>query len=171
MVQALSPPPRFCNPKTIRRRQNESSCYICFSLSFLRILFLYLLFILWKSVENNQPLFNLTLYCFFPLTLILCTWLNSLYFCSLRLEYQKGYIEIGLTHCIKTFVTAMTIDDMGCVAQAKMVFYRICKNIEFIRIFKKVRLTKVICNTPPVYCSSIYLHPLTICHVLSTVFR
>ena len=59
---------------------------------------------------------------------------------------------------------------MGCVVQAKMVFYRIYKNIEFIHIFLKVRLTKVLCNVFPVYYSSISLHPLTTWHVLSTVF-
>ena len=32
----------------------------------------------------------------------------------------------------------MTFDHMGCVAQAKMISRRICKNIEVIRILKKV---------------------------------
>ena len=89
---------------------------------------MYLLFILWKSVDHNQPLFCLALSCFFPLTLILITLLKFQYSCSLKLESQKGYINSGLTHCIKTVVVAMTIDDMGCVAEAKSVFHRICKN-------------------------------------------
>ena len=50
------------------------------------------------------------------------------------LESQKGYINSGVTHCIKTFVVTMKIYEMGCVAEAKFVFYRICKNIEFILI-------------------------------------
>ena len=31
----------------------------------------------------------------------------------------------------------ITVDHMGCVAQDKTVFYRIYKNIKFIRIFKR----------------------------------
>ena len=51
---------------------------------------MYLLFILWKTVEHDQPFFCLALSCFFPLTLILSTLLNFLYSCYLRLESQKG---------------------------------------------------------------------------------
>ena len=90
---------------------------------------MYLLFILWKPVENNQPLFCLAMSCFFPLTLILSTLLNFLYSCYLRLESQKVYINSGLTHCIKTVPVAMTIDSQGCVAESKSVFHLICKNI------------------------------------------
>ena len=82
---------------------------------------MYLLFILWKSVEHNRPLFCLELSFFFPLTLILSTPLNFLYYFYLMLESQKGYIDSGPTHCIKTVVAAMTIDEMGCVAEAKSV--------------------------------------------------
>ena len=146
------------------------SCYLCFGISFLSIFVLYLLFILCKLVEHNQPLFRLAMSCFFLLTLNICTLLDSLYCCYLRLESQKGYINSVLTRYIKTLVVAMTIYDMGCVAQANIFFHRICNNIEFIRIFLKVRLTRVICNIFPVYCSSISLHLLTICHVISTVF-
>ena len=49
---------------------------------------MYLLFILWKTAEHDQPLFCLALSCFFPLTLILSTLLNFLYSCYLRLESQ-----------------------------------------------------------------------------------
>ena len=146
MVQTFFPPPPFCNQQTIQKRRNESSCYLCYILSFYCIFVLCLLFILWKSVEHNQPLFRLAPSCVFPLTLILRTLLNYLYSCSLRLEYQKGQIKSGRTHCIKTFVVVMTINDMSCVAQAKMFFHCIYKNIEFIPIFIKVRLTKVLCN-------------------------
>ena len=118
-------------------------------LSFFCIFALYVLFIVWKSVVHNQPLFRLVPYCFFPLTLILRTLLNSLYFCFLVLESQKGQINSGLAHCIKTFMVAMTIDQMGCVAQAKMVFHCTFKNIQYIRKNLKVRLTKVLCNVFP----------------------
>ena len=107
MVQALFLPPPFCNQRIIWRRRNHLSCYICFTVSFLCIFVMYLLFILWDLVENNQPLFYLELSCFFPLTLILCTLLNSLYFCSLMSESQKGHINSGLTHCNKTFVVTL----------------------------------------------------------------
>ena len=134
MVHALFPPLSFCIYQTIWRRWNKSSCYLCFCLIFFRNFDMYLLFILWKSVEHNQLLFCLALSCFFPITLILGTLLNFLHYCSLRFESQKGYINSGLTHCIKTIVVAMTIDDMGCVVEAKYVSQRICKNIQFIRI-------------------------------------
>ena len=95
------------------------SCYLCFCLICFCNFGMYLLFILWKTVEHNPPLFCLAMSCFFPLTLIMSTLLNFLYFCYLRLESQKVYINSGLTHCIKTFVVAMAIDEMGCVAEAK----------------------------------------------------
>ena len=69
--------------------EGEISWFVTFF--FCLIIFLmYLLFILWKSVEHNQPLFCLVLSWLFPLTLILSTLLNFLYYCYLRLEYQKG---------------------------------------------------------------------------------
>ena len=71
---------------------------------------MYLLFILWNPVEHNIPLFRLVPSCLFPLTLILSTLLNFLYSCSLGLEYQKGYINSGLTHRIKKIVVAVTMD-------------------------------------------------------------
>ena len=58
-----------------------------------------------------------------PITLILITLLNFLYSCSLRLESQKVYIDSVLTHCIKIFLLAMRINEMGCVAEAKFVFH------------------------------------------------
>ena len=109
MVHGLFPSPPFCNRKTIWRRWNESSFYLCFSLLFICSFVLFLPFILWKSVEHNQLLFHLAPPCFFSLTLILRTLLNFLYFFSLRLDYKKGYINSGLTHFIKTFVVAMEI--------------------------------------------------------------
>ena len=120
-------------------REGEMSQVVIFffDLSFICIFVLYLLFILWKSDEHNQPLFCLVPSCFFPRIFILRNLLNYLYFCSLRLESQKVYINSGLTPCIKTFVVENTIDDMGCVDQAKIIFHCICKNIEFIRIFKR----------------------------------
>ena len=95
---------------------------------------MYLLCILWKTIEHDQPLFCLALSCFFPLTLILCTLLNFLYSCYLRLESQKGYINSGPTHCIKTVLVAMKIDELGFVADTKSIFHQICKNILFIQI-------------------------------------
>ena len=121
------------------------SCYLCFSLILFRIFILYLLFKLWNYVEHNRQFFYLDPSCFFPLTLILCTLSNLLYFCSFRLESLKGYINNGLTHCIKTFVVAMEVNNMGCVLQDKTFFHRICNNIEFIKTLKKVRSTKVLC--------------------------
>ena len=117
-VHALFTSPPFFIYRRIRRRWNESSFYLCFCLIFFRNFDMYLLFILWNPVEHNRPLFCLALSCFLPLTLILSTLLNFLYSCSLRLEYQKGYINSGITHCIKNFMVAMTIDYMGCVAEA-----------------------------------------------------
>ena len=70
------------------------SCCLCFCITFFRNLDMYLLFILWKLVEHNQPLFWLALSCFFPLTPILSTLLNFLYSCYLRLEshcHQNGF--------------------------------------------------------------------------------
>ena len=82
---------------------------------------MYLLFILWKTVEHDQPLFCLALSCFFPPTLILRTLSNFLYSCYLRLESQIGYINSGPTNCIKTVLVAMTIDELGCVPKAKSI--------------------------------------------------
>ena len=55
-------------------------------LSFIRIFILYLLLSLCNYVEHNQPLFGLALSCFFTLILILCAFLNLLYFPPCRLE-------------------------------------------------------------------------------------
>ena len=38
-------------------------------------------------------------------------------------------------------------------------------------LFFKYGWSKCFVISPPVYCSSIYLHQLTICHVIFTVFR
>ena len=116
VVNALFPPLPFCTYRTIWRRWNKSSCYICFCLIFFCNFDMYLLFILRKSVNHNQLLFCLELSFFFPITLILSTLLNFPYSYSLRLEYQRGYINSGLTHCIKNFVVEIKIDEMGCVA-------------------------------------------------------
>ena len=48
--------------------------------------------------------------------------MNFLYYFYLRLESKKGYINSGLTHCIKTVLVAMKIDEQGCVAESKSVF-------------------------------------------------
>ena len=96
--------------------------------------------------QHIQPLFFLTPSFFFPLTFVHRILMNFLYFCSLRLESEKFWINSGLTHWINTFVVAMTDDQMGCVAHAKMVFHRICNDIEFIQKQFKLRLTKVLCN-------------------------
>ena len=122
-----------------------------------------------NSVENDQPLFRLVPSCLFPLTLILCTLLNFLYFCSFRLQYLKVQIRSGLTYCIKTFLVAIKVNQIGFLAQFKTVFHSICKNIQLIRIFLKVRSNKVLCNIFSVYCTPIYLQILTISHVLSTI--
>ena len=52
----------------------------------------------------------------------------------------------------------MPVDRMGCVAQAKIVFHRICKNIEFVQLFLKIRLPEVICDILP---CALLLHILT----------
>ena len=72
------------------------SCYPFFCLIFFRNFDMYLLFILWKSVENNQQLLCLALSWFFPLTLILSTLLNFLYTCYLRLESQNYRLTVDL---------------------------------------------------------------------------
>ena len=136
MVHALFPPLPFCIKQTIQRRRNKLSCYICFCITFFFHYGMYLLFILWKSVENDQPFFCLTLSCFFPLTLILCTLLNFLYSFYLRLESQKFYINSETTHCIKTVPAAMTIDELGCVAEPSLF------SIESTRIFSSSKFDK-----------------------------
>ena len=57
---------------------------------FFAFLVVYLPCIIWKSVGHNQPLLRLAPSCFFPLTLILRTLLNLLYYCFLKLESQRG---------------------------------------------------------------------------------
>ena len=104
-------------------------------LSFFYIFILDLPFSLWNYVEHSQPLFSLSPSFFFPLTLIIIYLVEPFVFFPYMLESLKVYINSGLRHCIETFVVVMTVDHMGCVAQA---------NIEFTRILKKVRLTKVI---------------------------
>ena len=129
MVHALFTSLPFCIKRTLWRGEISRVLYLCFCITFFCHYDMYLLFILWKTVEHDQPLFFLALSCFFPLTLILITLLNFLYSCYLRLEYQKGWINSGLTHCIKTVPVAMKIDEKGCVPEAKSIFHRICKKI------------------------------------------
>ena len=114
--------------------EGDMSQFVIFVLvlSFLYILVVYLLFIFWKPVNHNQPLFRLAPSCFFPHALIIHTLLNSLHFGSLRLDSQKGFINSVLTHYIKTFMVKMAVDQIGCVAHSKIVFFRIFNNIEFI---------------------------------------
>ena len=119
MVHPLFPPLPFCIKRTIWRRWNKLSFYLCLCITFFSHYDMYLLCILWKPVDHDQPLFCLALSCFFPLTLIIRTLLNFLYSCYLRLESQKGYINIGPTHCIKTVPVAMTIDELSCVSLFK----------------------------------------------------
>ena len=66
-------------------------------------------------------------------------------FVLLGWSIKKDILTLDLQTTLK-IVAEMTIDDMGCLADAKFVFHQICKNIEFIQNFKKVRLTKVLCN-------------------------
>ena len=119
----LSP---FVFSKQYGEGENKSSCYLCFCLKLFCHFDIYLLFILWKTVEHYQPLFCLALSCFFPLTLILFTLLNILFSCNFRYEYRKGYIDSGTTQCINYILVAMTIEEIGGVRDAKSVFHRIC---------------------------------------------
>ena len=114
--------------------ENKSGCCLCFCLKLFCHFDMYLLFILWKTVEHDKPLFCLMFSCFFPLTLILCTLLNFLYSCNFRCESRKGQIKSRPTDCINSILVAMTIEELGGVRDAKSVFHRICQNIQFINI-------------------------------------
>ena len=73
--------------------QNSCSCVID----------MYLLFILWKSVDNYQPLFCLASSLFFPLTLILRSLLNFLYFLFLGASLKKAKLKVDLHTASKPF--------------------------------------------------------------------
>ena len=102
--------------------------------------FFHLLFLLWKSVDHNQPLLHLSIPCLFPLTLILCSLLYFLNSCYSRLESPIGYINSGPTHCIVTFLT-MTINKDSGISKTKTSFHGISNEIYFIRRRYKVRST------------------------------
>ena len=61
-----------------------------FSLFISLHLILHLLFLLWKSVEHDQPLLHMPIPCLFPISLILRTLLYFLNFCYFMLESPKG---------------------------------------------------------------------------------
>ena len=115
----------------------------------------HLLFLFWKSVENNQPLIHLSTPCLFPLYLIIRTLFYFQFFCYFRLESTKGKINSGPTHCIVTMCLMMTIDKDCCIAKAKTVLHWIRKQVYFIRKRYKVRFTMLFC-----YISSCVLNPL-----------
>ena len=94
--------------------------------------FLFLLCFIWKSVEHNQHLFSLAHSFLFTLTLTLFTLFNFLYFCSFRFESLKGYINSGLTQCIKKLCFVLKFYQRGCVARANTVcIKKLCFVLKF----------------------------------------
>ena len=117
--------------------------------------FWHLLFILRKSVEHDQLLLHLSMPCFFPLTLILCSLLYLLNSCYFRLESPIGYINSGPTHCIVTTCLTMTINKESGISKARTFFHGISNEIYFRRRRYKVGSTMIFC-----FIISRVLHPL-----------
>ena len=131
MIQPLFPPPHFCKlVNNMEKMKWVKVLYLVLSIISSHFV-LVLLFIFWKSVNNNQPLFHLAPSYFFSISSILYTLLNYLYYCYLTLDSKKK-INSGCTQCIKIFVLLNAMYDMGCVSQTKMVFHCICNNIKSI---------------------------------------
>ena len=125
--------PYFCFPPFVWTKQyweGKMSLYLNITFQFLD-----LLCFIWKFVEHNQLFFCLTHSFLFTLTLTLCTLFNFLYVCSFMFDYLKGYINSGITHCMKTLCFVLKFYQKGCVARANTVLHVIRKNIRLIWIF------------------------------------
>ena len=128
MVHALFTSPPFCIYLTLRRRWNESSCYLFFCLICFRNFDMYSLFIFWKLVEHNQPLFFLRCLDSFhlPSFLLPCLIFSSIVL--LRWSIKKYRLTVDF-HTALNLVVLMIIDEMGYVAEAKFFPHCICKHI------------------------------------------